>query len=129
MHWGLSSSPLLPAPCNLPLAGLSLFLSSRMPTWPLVEQIRMPAGAREVHTMGTPVGLWLGQNHVFTSLILRPPLRDLLAEGSAPWMKGPLEGYLMTLSSLILCCRDLSGLFSAVHLLEYSSYKQTASRV
>lgn len=63
MHWGLSASPLLPAPCNLPLAGLSLFLSSRMPTWPLVEQTRMPAGAREVLTVGPPVGLWLGQNH------------------------------------------------------------------
>lgn len=59
----VSQPPLLPAPCNLPLAGLSLFLSSRMPTWPLVEQTQMPVGALEVHTMGTPVGLWLGQNH------------------------------------------------------------------
>lgn len=63
MHWGLFSSPLLPAPYNLPLAGLSLFLSSRMPTWPLVDQTRMPAGAREVHIIGDPCGLWLGQNH------------------------------------------------------------------
>lgn len=55
---------------------------------------------------------------MFTSLILRPPLRDLLAEGSAPWMKGPLKRYLVTLSSLILSYRGLSVLFSAVHLLE-----------
>uniref|UniRef100_A0A8C6I4Z0 Actin-binding LIM protein 2 n=1 Tax=Mus spicilegus TaxID=10103 RepID=A0A8C6I4Z0_MUSSI len=40
-----------------------------------------------------------------------------------------MEGYLMALSFFILCCRGLSRLFSAVHLLEYSSYKQTASRV
>lgn len=41
-----------PAPCNLPCCPLSF--SSRMPMWALVEQTRMPAGAREVQEAGTP---------------------------------------------------------------------------
>lgn len=47
--------PLQPASCR------PLSFSSRTPIWPLVEQTRMPAGAREVQDAGTPVGPWLGQ--------------------------------------------------------------------